>query len=506
MKVNAVKSIVTCASVTATAILGMMPSDAMADSIVIPNNKEMVEGIPSCTPFFTTRNVRYQQVYDKKEIDELIEPMVIAGIAFRSSSVNFWTPDGFFQQGAFGPLTIPEIEIRLSTTQKAPYGLSPTFADNVGQDETIVYRQGPLTLSSAGTHASERIFQFDIVINFTTPFDYNPEEGNLLLEVRNFIPHPYAVRFFDSFNSPEISARDARAGALSDGVTSALASNDEEGGGLITKFLLQPGSHFSGVDGDPHITTWSHEHFDFQGECDLVFVDNPSFNDGTGMHIHGRTKLHGSWSAISSAAIKIGDDILEIHGGDQPLINGLEVSIPKMKDGSEYAFLVSIGGYSLTVQCLGPHSRHFVIHLGNGERIFINNFKEFVDVEIESPRAAEFAGSNGLMGSWNKGTKLGRDGETIIDDADAFGQEWQVHDNDPQLFHIVEGPQYPAKCNMPVKLTADQRHLRAMAKKVSEGDAKKACMKASRSRVENCIADVFGSDNLDMAGIYTNGH
>jgi hypothetical protein len=26
--------------------------------------------------------------------------------------------------------------------------------------------------------------------------------------------------------------------------------------------------------------------------------------DGTGMHIHGRTKLHGAWSAISSAAIK----------------------------------------------------------------------------------------------------------------------------------------------------------------------------------------------------------
>ena len=71
-----------------------------------------------------------------------------------------------------------------------------------------------------------------------------------------------------------------------------------------------------------------------------------------------------------------------------------------------------------------------------------------------------------------------------------------------QLFSVVEGPQYPDKCNMPVKLSAEQRHLRAMSKKVSEDDAKKACAKAPASRMENCIADVFGSDNLDMAGIY----
>jgi hypothetical protein len=59
---------------------------------------------------------------------------------------------------------------------------------------------------------------------------------------------------------------------------------------------------------------------------------------------------------------------------------------------------------------------------------------------------------------------------------------------------------------MPEKLTADQRHLRAMLKKVSEEDAKKACVKAPRDRMDNCVADVFGSDNLDMAGIYTTGH
>jgi hypothetical protein len=186
------------------------------------------------------------------------------------------------------------------------------------------------------------------------------------------------------------------------------------------------------------------------------------------------------------------------------MVNGLEVSIPPVKDGSEYAFPITIGGYALTLQRRGPHSRRFVIHLGDGERIFVNNFKEFVDIEVESPRAAEFAGSEGLMGSWDARTRLGRDGNTVIEDADAFGQEWQVRPTDPQLFYVIDGPQFPAKCNMPEKVTAAQRHLRAMTKKVSEDDAKKACAKVSAVRMQNCIADVFGSDNIDMAGIYDN--
>mmetsp|Transcript_58514 Transcript_58514/g.143148 ORF Transcript_58514/g.143148 Transcript_58514/m.143148 type:complete len:460 (-) Transcript_58514:999-2378(-) len=253
---------------------------------------------------------------------------------------------------------------------------------------------------------------------------------------------------------------------------------------------------------DPHFTTWSKEHFDFQGECDLMLIDNPSFMEGLGMTVHGRTKLHGTWSAFASAAIKIGDDVLEVHGSNPAIINSKQHLIEDIKYGAEHAYTTSVGGYSLTVQHLGPHSRHHIIHFGNGEKIFINNFKEFVDFEVESPRSTEFAGSVGLLGSYNTGTKLARDGKTVIEDADEFGQEWQVHDTDTQLFSVVEGPQYPDKCNMPEKLSAEQRHLRAMTKKISEDQAKQACAKAPANRMENCIADVFGSDNLDMAGIY----
>jgi hypothetical protein len=256
------------------------------------------------------------------------------------------------------------------------------------------------------------------------------------------------------------------------------------------------------VDGDPHFTTWSGDHFDFQGECDLLLVDNPSFKGGVGMHIHGRTKLHGMWSAFSSVAIKMGEDVLEVHGSDAPLINGVQIPIAKLEYGSEFLFPLTLGGFSITVQNTGPTSRRHIVHMGNGERIFINNFKEFVDLEVESPREIDFLGAAGLMGNFKTGTNLARDGKTVIEDPDVLGQEWQVNDSDPQLFTVVEEPQYPAKCNMPPTLTAEQRQLRAMNKQVSEDDAKKACAKAKASRMENCIADVFGSDNLEMAGIY----
>ena len=259
----------------------------------------------------------------------------------------------------------------------------------------------------------------------------------------------------------------------------------------------------NGADGggDPHFTTFGQEHFDFQGECDLVLINNPSFMDGVGMTVHGRTKLHGTWSAFEGAAIKIGDDILEVHGESHPIVNGIEYPVHEI-EGSEYNFPMKIGGYSLTAQYLGPHSRRHIIHFGNGEKILINNFKKFVDFEVESPRSTEFAGSLGLLGSYNTGTKLARDGTTVIDDADEFGQEWQVRVDDTHLFSVIDGPQYPAKCNMPAKQSAVKCHLRAMSKKIDENQAMQACAKAPASRMENCIADVFGSDNLDMAGIY----
>lgn len=69
------------------------------------------------------------------------------------------------------------------------------------------------------------------------------------------------------------------------------------------------------------------------------------------------------------------------------------------------------------------------------------------------------------------------DGKTLIEDPDEFGQEWQAYPTDTRLFHIINGPQYPARCNVP-----EQPHLCAMSKKVRGEEAKRACAGAFQNR------------------------
>jgi VCBS repeat-containing protein len=77
--------------------------------------------------------------------------------------------------------TLSNVRIGLSTTQKMPDGLNATFADNVGLDETVVF-SGNLTLSSADVPGPGGTRAFDIVISLSTPFSYDPNLGNLLLD------------------------------------------------------------------------------------------------------------------------------------------------------------------------------------------------------------------------------------------------------------------------------------------------------------------------------------
>lgn len=100
-----------------------------------------------------------------------------------------------------GPLTITELRFRrdinepsftnaaasvtvkLSTTSLPPGGLSTTFAQNTGPDVVTVFN-GTWNYSSPSTLASGIVRPFDIVLPLTTPFTYNPTNGNLLFDIR----------------------------------------------------------------------------------------------------------------------------------------------------------------------------------------------------------------------------------------------------------------------------------------------------------------------------------
>jgi hypothetical protein len=112
--------------------------------------------------------MRYEQVYGSSDFGS--NPLLITGMDFTTANTG----------GAAFSGTISSIDIFLSTTAAPVNGLSTNFNSNLGADNTEVFA-GSLTLSSAGVPGV-----FDISITFTTPFDYNPLAGSLLLDVQNF--------------------------------------------------------------------------------------------------------------------------------------------------------------------------------------------------------------------------------------------------------------------------------------------------------------------------------
>ncbi len=170
-----------CARTLGAAVLGLAAvvsggSGAGGAAIVAPHAQETVGGninndLPWDARYFGP--ARTQQVYASSEFDSWGRPQYINQIAFRQD-VN----------GVPFAATLPGVRIALSTTAQPVDGLSTTFADNVGRDESVVY-QGALPIFSMVDTTGGSWRDFDIAVNLQTPFLYDPSRGNLLLDITN---------------------------------------------------------------------------------------------------------------------------------------------------------------------------------------------------------------------------------------------------------------------------------------------------------------------------------
>jgi len=251
-------------------------------------------------------------------------------------------------------------------------------------------------------------------------------------------------------------------------------------------------SNRNGAFGDPHFKTWNGKQFDFHGLCDLVLASNPKFGNGVGLDVHIRTKKTRQWSYVGSAAARIGDDILEVRGGKNSAfwINGVQ--------GNVNTDELAIANYQIKYKNISETSKKFVVDLGDGEGIIFNTWNSFVSVQIENPKHKNFVGSVGLMGSFPEGLRIGRT-NSIVEDFNMFGQEWQVLSTERNLFHNIEGPQHPQKCEIPSSI---EMRRRLAASLVTFEEAEKACIGADSDDKELCIFDVMATDDLSSAGVY----
>ncbi|CAB9519684.1 expressed unknown protein [Seminavis robusta] len=236
--------------------------------------------------------------------------------------------------------------------------------------------------------------------------------------------------------------------------------------------------------GDPHFKSWAGEWFDFHGECDLVFINSPKFGHGTGLAVHIRTKARYEYSYIESAAVQIGDSVLEVGEYVSYLLDGVSnAELDKMDDK-----------YPVTHTEVNSKKHVFTIELGEGKQIVIQSFKDLVSVKTVGASAEEYNGSQGLLGEFGTGKLLSRNG-TVMTDADAFGNEWQVRDTEPKLFQANRFPQHPVQCTMP----STERLGRMLGESTISMEAAEEACEHWGDMKDQCVYDVMAAGDLELA-------
>jgi hypothetical protein len=220
-----------------------------------------------------------------------------------------------------------------------------------------------------------------------------------------------------------------------------------------------------------------------------------SYGNNTSIDIHARTTMVDNWSLISNAAIKVGNDVLEI-----------------VNDNSHYLNRVKITDFPLTIAGKYTVSKHEEMFTNNEETdatpevmvvysieldtgaIKVSNYRNMLQVDVN----AALYETEGMMGSQDMVGMIGRDKRTVLTDANEMGAQWQVRDNEPMLFHEIRAPQYPQRCTLPA--VTSRRNLRRSDNDMKNAEA--ACATVAESHRHFCVEDALLSGDMKMAHAY----
>ena len=214
------------------------------------------------------------------------------------------------------------------------------------------------------------------------------------------------------------------------------------------------------------------------------------FEYGMPLDLYIRTKARYAYSYIESAALKIGEEVFEVFSFGGYALNGVTDS---HMDGT-----LALAGFPITVTKQEKKESSFEILLGPDESITFSTFKDLVSVKVNGGSSDHFEDAVGLMGTYD-GKMVTRNG-TIVNELDpnAFGQEWQVLENEPMIFMASRAAQHPHElCRLPSSRSQKKRRL---GESIAQEAAENACahvmdvgMKAA------CVYDVLAVGDLEIA-------
>jgi hypothetical protein len=157
-------------------------NELRAQVIVVPNSLATMDGNSFNTSPSGPTSVREQQIYDASQFGALPGPSFLTQFAYRPDTIP----------GPSGPRTFT-LRIYASTTSRTVAGISTTFVENLGPDNTLVF-DGTVNVATENLPGPGNTRQFDAVFPFTTPFLYDPAAGNLLLDIQ-FNADGSSIRF-----------------------------------------------------------------------------------------------------------------------------------------------------------------------------------------------------------------------------------------------------------------------------------------------------------------------
>jgi hypothetical protein len=194
-------------------------SQAAAATIVVPNALATTDG-----NFFHDGGpvpVRVMQIHDAAQFLALHAPFYITQLAFRPDAAG----------GPTGPRSLT-LDLYASTSSRSVAGLSNLFAENIGPDNALVF-SGTQTWSTANLPGPGNARQFDILRPLTTPFLYDPRDGNLVLDFRISGGGGSLIRRDAASGDPTVNF------VASPGSATATTGN-VLGFGFVTQFTVEP--------------------------------------------------------------------------------------------------------------------------------------------------------------------------------------------------------------------------------------------------------------------------
>lgn len=247
------------------------------------------------------------------------------------------------------------------------------------------------------------------------------------------------------------------------------------------------------VDGaavDPHIKCWNRKTFDFRGECDLVLVHSDHVNGEDELDIHFRTTIYKHWSSTTSAALRVGEVILQMD---------LETFYLDGVEHNDADLPIQTDQFIIKEPLYGHNERLYIVELDDKSIIKFKIVKNMIISVGMSGHAEDFERSYGLLGDYWLGKPYGRNGQRVYD-FNEYGLEWQVREDEPKLFIENCEPQLPrAKCVFPEE-ARPSRHLKSVENPEHFGQAQKAC--AQTNHFENCVDDVMYTGDVAHASAF----